>query len=425
MTEGRRPGEKAHMELRPYQAKAVGAVMRRLAAHRTAMVVMATGTGKTVVFAEVARRWQGADPRPVLVLAHRRELVDQARRKLGGVRCDVMTVQGLSRRLDGIDPEAYGLVVIDECHHSHAKSYERVIRRLSGAHVLGVTATPERTDGRSLVDLFGTPAFEYCIAQGVADGWLSPIRIEPTPLRIDLSGVGTARGDYVQAQLGKTVEPWLDAAARWIRDNAADRRTVVFLPLVSTAKKMAAACERVGLVAAEVDGESPDRARTLADFAEGRCQVLCNAMLLTEGWDCPEVGCVMVLRPTKSRALYCQMVGRGTRLAEGKADLLVPDVLAFGDEPIMRPWDMLGKEPPKAAAKRKNATRRAPVVADREGSLARRLDDGTGTGGRSTIGQPRRKASGGADRRRESFVGAVFGAFVSGFKDGFREGWGA
>lgn len=380
------------MNLRPYQSDAVHAVMSRLKSNRSTMVVMATGTGKTVVFAEIARRWQESDPRPVLVLAHRRELVEQARGKLDGVRCDVMTVQGLSRRLDGIDRDAYGLVVIDECHHSHAKSYARVIGHLAGAHVLGVTATPERSDGKSLATVFGQPAFEYGIAKGIRDGWLSPIRVVPTKLRIDLSGVQTARGDYVQSQLGQSVEPWLGAAARWIRENASDRRTVVFLPLVSTAKKMAAACRRAGLTAAEVDGESPDRERVLSGFAGGEYQVLCNAMLLTEGWDCPEVGCVMVLRPTKSRALYCQMVGRGTRPCEGKTDLLVPDILAFGDESIMRPYDVLGDKPQEARPKRTAPRRVAPTPPDREASLARKLDGGVRMAQGGTHGSAKRRA---------------------------------
>lgn len=406
------------MELRPYQERAVGAVMRRLMTNRTAMVVMATGTGKTVVFSEVARRWQGRDERPVLVLAHRRELVEQACGKLDGVTADVMTVQGLSRRLGGIDPEAYGLVVIDECHHSHARSYMRVIEHLRGARVLGVTATPERSDGKSLASVFGAPAFEYGIAQGIGDGWLSPIRVEPTSLRIDLSDVGVARGDYVQSQLGESVEPWLDAAARWIRDNAADRRTVVFLPLVSTARKMAAACEAVGLTAAEVDGESPDRALVLADFSEGRYQVLCNAMLLTEGWDCPEVGCVMVLRPTKSRALYCQMVGRGTRMCEGKDDLLVPDVLALGSDDIVSPWDVLGTEPPERRASAMETSRRVARAPDREASLARSLAEDNGTGRRSAVGSPRRQAA--REQERRPAVLALLGAFAGGFVDGYR-----
>lgn len=404
------------MELRPYQNEAVAAVVRRFAGHRTAMIVMATGTGKTVVFAEIARRWQERDERDVLVLAHRKELVEQARGKLDGVRCDVETVQGTSRRLGRIDHDAYGLVVIDECHHSHAKSYRRVIEHFGSAKVLGVTATPERADGKSLASVFGEPAFEYSIRQGIKDGYLSPIRIEPSELRIDLSNVQTARGDYVQSQLGETVEPWLDAAARWVKKHAADRKTVVFLPLVSTARKMVGACERAGLTAVEVDGDSPNRAQILADFAEGRYQVLCNAMLLTEGWDCPDVSCVMVLRPTKSRALYCQMVGRGTRPAPGKDDLLVPDVLAFGDDFVLRPWNVLGQEPPEKKAAKQKQAKRAPANVNREASLAKKLDNGTGMGPRRTVGNARRPAK----RAERSMLWTVFSSFAKGFAEGLR-----
>ena len=144
---------------------------------------------------------------------------------------------------------------------------------------------------------------------------------------MDLTGVGTQSGDYKPADLGNALEPYLYQIADEMQKTCADRKTVVFLPLVKTSQKFRDILLQKGFRAAEVNGNSEDRAEILADFESGKYNVLCNSMLLTEGWDCPSVDCVVVLRPTKVRGLYCQMVGRGTRLSEGKKELLLLDFL--------------------------------------------------------------------------------------------------
>lgn len=376
--------------LRPYQQEAVDAVFGQWESGvRSTLLVMGTGTGKTVVFANIARRWRSDNPdRPILVMAHRRELVKQARGKLDGIDgVEVSTVQGASRRAEKLPEDTYGLIVIDEAHHSLAKSYRNVMDRNPNALVLGVTATPERGDGSDLGAVFESVAYKYDMADAIADGYLSQVRICSAPLAVDLGGVHTRQGDYDAKEMAGAVEPLLRSAARWIRDNAADRHTVVFLPLVDTAKKMAEACIEVGLSAEEVDGESSGRDAVLARFDSGETQVLCNAALLTEGWDAPICDCVMALRPTQSRALYVQMVGRGTRLHEGKADLLVPDVLALNARhDVMRPADVLLTDHDDAVEVTEMATEvpstvqelqeKHDVVAEREAALVEAIRNG-------------------------------------------------
>ena len=373
----------ARFNLRPYQREAVDAVVGEWSnGVRSTLLVMATGTGKTVVFAEVIRRWKQSHPgRGVLVMAHRRVLVEQARKKLEGIDgVEVATVQAASRRAQRTPADAYGLIVIDEAHHSLARSYKAVIDRYAGADVLGVTATPERADGVDMGEVFDTVAYTYDMADGIRDGYLSQVRICAAPLAVDLGGVHTRQGDYDAKELAGAVEPLLKSAARWIKENASDRHVVVFLPLVETAKKMADACAEVGLASEEVDGESVGRDAALKRFEDGETQVLCNAALLTEGWDAPICDCVMVLRPTQSRALYVQMVGRGTRLHDGKSDLLVPDVLALNAKhDVMRPADVFLADHDEAvdlmeAADAEPATveelkERRDVVAEREAAL--------------------------------------------------------
>lgn len=356
--------------LRSYQQKAVESVLAEWAkGHRSTLLVMATGTGKTVVFAEIVRRWTAANPgRRVLVMAHRRVLVEQAKAKLADMRnVDVTTVQAANLQAPKADPAKYGLIVIDEAHHTLAKSYRNVIRHYADAKVLGVTATPERADGSDMGEVFDSVAYSYDMADAINDGYLSQVRVCSAPLAVDLSGVHTRQGDYDTAELASAVEPLLNSAANWIKSIAPNRHVVVFLPLVDTAKKMAKICRAHGIAAEEIDGQSSDKDAVLKRFESGETRVLCNAALLTEGWDAPICDCVMVLRPTQSRALYVQMVGRGTRLHEGKADVLVPDVLALNARhDVMRPADVLIKDHDRAVEVMEAATEKPQTVAQLE-----------------------------------------------------------
>ena len=361
------------MELRPYQSEAVEAIFGEWGSgRRQTLLVQATGTGKTVVFATVAGRIAAHGGR-TLVLAHRGELLDQARdkiRKVTGLECSVEragetsvgtwesvtvgSVQTLMRddRLSAFPPDRFEAIVVDEAHHAASDSYRKVLDHFGTAKVLGVTATPDRADRRDLGAVFDSLAYEYDLARAVRDGYLCPIQAQTIPLNIDISHVSTQSGDYAAGELGDALEPYLEAIAdEMVSAGCRDRKTVVFLPLVRTAKHFATLLRERGLRAVEVDGQSEDRAEVLKGFSEGRYDVLCNSMLLTEGWDCPDVDCVVVLRATRSRALYVQMVGRGTRLAAGKDHLLLLDFLWMtGRHELCRPASIVAKTGEVASA---------------------------------------------------------------------------
>lgn len=336
------------MELRPYQQEAKAAVFGEWEqGHDKTLLVLPTGCGKTIVFAKISEECVSNGER-VLILAHRGELLEQAADKIlkaCGLRCSVEkaeetslgswyritvgSVQTLMRetRLARFAPDYFDTIIIDEAHHAISDSYQKILRHFSGAKVLGVTATPDRGDMKNLGQVFDSLAYEYTLPKAIKEGYLCPIKAITIPLKMDLSGVGTQAGDYKASDLGDALDPYLYQIADEMLNTCADRKTVVFLPLVKTSQKFRDILIEKGFRAAEVNGNSEDRAEILADFEAGKYNVLCNSMLLTEGWDCPSVDCVIVLRPTKVRGLYCQMVGRGTRLAPGKKELLLLDFL--------------------------------------------------------------------------------------------------
>lgn len=339
------------MELRPYQQEARTAVESEWeAGNSRTLLVLPTGCGKTIVFAKIAEDSVRQGDR-VLILAHRGELLDQAADKIKSAtglicstekaeqscldsasrwyRITVGSVQSLMRqsRLDRFDPDYFQTIIIDEAHHAVSDSYQRVLQYFDGARVLGVTATPDRGDMRELGNVFDSLAYEYTLPRAIKEGYLSPIKAVTIPLKLDLSGVGVQSGDFKPGDLDSALDPYLWQIADEMKKYCANRKTVVFLPLIKTSQKFRDILNDSGFCAAEVNGNSEDRAEVLADFDAGKYNVLCNSMLLTEGWDCPSVDCVIVLRPTKVRSLYCQMVGRGTRLCEGKDHLLLLDFL--------------------------------------------------------------------------------------------------
>lgn len=336
------------MELRPYQQKAKEAIQAEwLKGILKTLLVLPTGTGKTIVFSKLTEDCV-RDGERVLILAHRGELLDQAADKLSqacGLGCAVEkaenscleswyrvvvgSVQTLMRekRLAQFPSDYFDTIVVDEAHHCLSDSYQRVLAYFSQAKVLGVTATPDRGDMRNLGQYFESLAYEYSLPKAIKDGYLSPIKALTIPLKLDLTGVGQQAGDFKVADLGTALDPYLYQIADEMVNYCMDRKTVVFLPLIKTSQKFRDILESKGFRAAEVNGDSDDRAQVLADFDAGKYDVLCNSMLLTEGWDCPSVDCIVVLRPTKIRSLYAQMTGRGTRLFPGKEDLLLLDFL--------------------------------------------------------------------------------------------------
>ena len=336
------------MELRPYQQEARTAVQEEWErGNDRTLLVLPTGCGKTIVFAKVAEDQVKKGDR-VLILAHRGELLEQAADKIlnsTGLRCSVEKAQETSvgsfyrvtvgsvqtlmrdKRLSQFDRDHFGTIIIDEAHHCITDSYQRILEHFDSAKVLGVTATPDRGDMKNLGSVFDSLAYEYTLPKAIREGYLSPIKALTLPVHLDISGVGTQAGDFKNGELGDALEPYLQGIADEMANYCKDRKTVVFLPLVKTSQKFRDILNSKGFRAAEVNGESPDRAEILKDFDEGKYNVLCNSMLLTEGWDCPSVDCVVVLRPTKVRSLYSQMVGRGTRLYPGKDHLLLLDFL--------------------------------------------------------------------------------------------------
>ena len=401
----------AAITLRPYQAESIAAIEGEWKqGHRRTLLVLPTGCGKTIVFCKLTENRVRAGER-VLILAHRGELLQQAADKLlkaTGLRCAVEkaeescldswyrvtvgSVQSLMRekRLNQFPPDYFGTIVIDEAHHVLSDGYQRVLEHFSGAQVLGVTATPDRGDMRNLGSVFESLAYEYTLPRAIREGYLSPNKAQTIPLDLDLRNVGVSGGDFKAGELGSALDPYLTQIAEEMAAVCMERKTVVFLPLIQTSRKFRDILNQRGFRAAEVNGESADRAEVLAAFDRGEYNVLCNSMLLTEGWDCPSVDCIVVLRPTKVRSLYCQMIGRGTRLHPGKEYLLVLDFLwhterhelcrpacliAGSDEVARKMTENLeaAGEPVDLEAAEEQA--QSDVVAQREEALARQLSE--------------------------------------------------
>jgi superfamily II DNA or RNA helicase len=339
------------MKLRSYQNEAVRKIETEWREHRSTLLVLPTGTGKTTVFSEIIRR---AFPRRALVLAHREELVFQARDRIkamtgwrvdvemgearaemaclfGGPRVVVSTIQTQASGGDGggrmtrFDPRLFGVVVVDEGHHSTSMSYRRVLDWYTtnpDLRILGVTATPDRADEEALGQVYETVALDYDIKDAIRDGWLVPVTQQMVHVEgLDFSNCRTTAGDLNGADLAKVME-YEENLHRVVAPSleiAGARRTLAFASSVDHAERMAELFNRhrPGM-AAWVCGKTPrdDRRRILADFANGVVQVVCNCGVLTEGFDNPGVEVVIMARPTKSRSLYAQMAGRATRPAD-------------------------------------------------------------------------------------------------------------
>ena len=399
------------MELRPYQQEAKEAIFEQWETVDKTLLVLPTGCGKTVVFAKVTEECVRHGDR-VLILAHRGELLSQAADKLGKVtglgcatekaeesclgswfRVTVGSVQTLMRekRLSQFPEDYFDTIIIDEAHHCISDSYQKVLKHFPEAKVLGVTATPDRGDMRNLGQVFESLAYEYTLPKAIKEGYLSPIKALTLPLKLDLSGVGIQAGDFKTQELATALDPYLYQIAEEMVNYCMERKTVVFLPLVKTSQKFRDILNEKGFHAAEVNGDSKDRAEVLEAFDRGDYNVLCNSMLLTEGWDCPSVDCVVVLRPTKVRSLYSQMVGRGTRLYPGKEHLLLldflwhterhelchPASLICTDEEVARTMTANMEKEPGIAIDIEEAEKAAAedVVAQREEALAKQLEE--------------------------------------------------
>ena len=352
-----RPVSPVRHTLRPYQEAAIDAVLAaRGEGVNRALMTLPTGAGKTVVFTELIDRMNLT--RPALILAHRDELIRQAAdrvqaqlphlrvavEKAGEVaprsaQVVVASVQSIggkgNRRLGWMEADCPELIIADEAHHASAPSWFSVFERFGAfdgrAFLLGVTATPHRTDANSLQKVFEAEVYRYGLRDALKDGWLCPIRCYRVTTDIDLSSVKTSSGDFESGALSRAVNSAArtqSAIQHW-REVAGDRKTLVFCVDVQHSYDAAEAWRDAGYAAEAIDGGMPmhERRAVLARFHAGETQVLCNCAILTEGFDEPTVSAVVMLRPTKSQSLYQQMAGRGTRLAPGKSDLALLDVV--------------------------------------------------------------------------------------------------
>lgn len=350
-----RSGSARAPQLRPYQLGAISAVRHELERHRSTLVIAATGTGKTVTFAELARLWAGSGER-TLVLVHRDELIKQAKRKCealglwpdvekGRQRANTLakvvlaSVQSMrGARLTRWARTHFRKIIVDEAHHAAAKGYRAIIDHFVDAQVVGFTATPDRADGLALGEVFETVAFRFEIRAAIAEGYLVPITARRVVVEsVDLDDVTMRGGDFAQDQLAEVMaaETALRGQAVPLLEIARDRPTIAFCVDVEHSRRLAQVLNSMRPGCARyVSGATPEdeREALLEGFARGDYQFLTNCDVLTEGFDAPVCSCVAMCRPTKSRARYVQGAGRGLRLlgatyaesvSNGKVDCLL------------------------------------------------------------------------------------------------------
>ena len=357
------------MQLRKYQEDCLDAIVENMQAGvRHQLVVMATGLGKTVVFSNLPARLNKGK---MLVIAHRSELLDQAVDKIqhwnptlkvglekaehhAEADCDVIVAcnasvgRAGSKRLEHFWDDI-GTIVIDECHHVLGGSYLNILEDsgvllpASDKLLVGFTATPRRRnkargkqvntldddDLLTLKSVFSKIVYSFPIRRGIKEGFLCPLKGFRVGTQTNLDAVKTVAGDFATEQLSEAVntpERNLQVVKAW-KENANNRPTLCFTVDVQHGKDLAETFLHNGVMAQPIYGDDPQRADKLNWFESGKVQVLCNCALLTEGFDSPSVACIVLARPTKSGSLYTQMVGRGTRIMDGKTDCSVIDVV--------------------------------------------------------------------------------------------------
>ena len=349
------------MILRPYQLTAIEKTLEQWKENKRTLLVMPTGCGKTIVFAKLSAHIVANGGR-VLILAHRQELLNQARDKIqratglatalekaesSSVDCMEMITVGSVQSL--IDPDrrakihAPTHIIIDEAHHCLSDSYQSVLGQWPDALTLGVTATPERGDMRQLGTYFDSLAFEYTLPQAIMEGYLCKIKAQTLPLKLDMSAVRKDGDDLALSGIAKALEPYLPHIAQEIAEHCRNRKCLIFAPLCATAKTVQEYLLKAGLPCFYVSGE--DRSQASAWEAHGPGCACVNAMLYVEGYDHPQIDTVCCLRPTKVNSLYQQMIGRGTRLHPGKEHLLILDFLWMSDKhSLCRPANLITED---------------------------------------------------------------------------------
>lgn len=352
-------------DLWPFQIEVADRVdAARTAGIKRVIVVAPTGSGKTVIGSEMIRRERERDGQ-VLFVAHRRELITQAQNKLFrfaeidsglilagfsprvGEPVQIGSVQSFNARIvngRGAEKPPATLVIVDEAHHVRAATYQRILALYPDALIVGLTATPCRGDGRGLGNVFEQMILAPPVAELIAGRFLVPTRVF-APTRPNLKGVHVRHGDYVEGELEKAMDkPELvgDVVEHWHKLSRR-RPTIVFASGVGHSVHLRDEFRRSNVLAEHIDGSTPlgERDAILAKLAHGKIEVVTNCMVLTEGFDEPNVSCVSLARPTKSMGLYRQMVGRVLRTAPGKTDAIVIDhadatrMHGFVEEPVV------------------------------------------------------------------------------------------
>ncbi len=334
------------MNLRHYQQAASDAVLSDISAGgKSGLIVAATGTGKALTIAECAKRYLAEYNKPVLVIAHRERLVNQLAKTIEGwtgepvaiemaeqkahdtlARITVASVPSLAResRRSRYHAERFGLIITDEAHHAHCMGWMSVLNYFPNAYRLGFTATPDVGEEKKLP--FDKILHEYRLSTAIKEGFLCQIEAELIPIRVDLRGVKTAMGDFKERDLDNAIIPYLERITDEIVARPNEKH-LVFTPLIASSKLCAEILNRKGMKTLHLDGKSDGIDDGIAAYERGEYQCLTNSLLMTEGVNIPCVSCITNLRATKSRTLYSQIIGRGTRLYEGKRALTVLDFM--------------------------------------------------------------------------------------------------
>jgi superfamily II DNA or RNA helicase len=378
--------ERHDISLREYQEKAVRAIFARWRdGDRGTGIEHATATGKTYVFSAVIARYERAfGPRPdgsrrrFLVLAHRDYLLTQAARTLLRMHVDCAIEQGKKRARNAITSDEFGgmfgepncviasvmsmqdngatkrlleweeddfdLIIVDEGHHVLSPVYRRILNHFNYQHLLIVSGTFDRLDGRNVGEVIDSIADRYLLDQAVEDGWVCDIKVKWVKLQVDISSVkAVGRGlnrDLNEVEIAKVVGPHVAPFAWEIKRLIGDRQAILFGPSVEVSRWMADALTSIGIKSEHLEAKSKNRDEVLREYKAGQIQVLCNYGLFTEGYDMPEIGAVILMRPTLSRALYCQMVGRGLRPNDGEDLWLIDFPWVSGSHRLIKPTDL-------------------------------------------------------------------------------------
>ena len=339
--------------LRKYQLEACNAVVDAWAVGAKPIITLATGTGKTIIMAELVRRGLELN-RKTLMLAHREELVNQGKNKVSdhtgyspavemagdwanmGAKVVVGSVPTMQKvRLARWPATYFDQLFVDEAHHSICGTYRNIIDHFSDARILGVTATADRADDRQLGELYDTVAYDYPLHTAIKEGYLVPIKGRRCKdFSIDLSKLKVVAGDFTDEELGDVIANYIEPIAENVKKQTEGISTLCFMPNVKSSQLMAEALTRIGLPSGYISGamDKDERRNTLYKYHMGTITHLCSCNVLLEGYDEPRTSAIVMLRPTGSRTVFAQAVGRGTRLHKGKDKLILVEFTFNSDK---------------------------------------------------------------------------------------------